>query len=149
VLEGRRPLLVEVQALVGASNSPSPRRTAQGIDTGRLALLLAVLERRVRLGQLGSSDVHTLAVGGVRLAEPGADLAVALAVASALCDVPVPADVVVFGEVGLTGEVRQVGRADERIAEAHRLGFATVLGPAGTGMPVGTLVEAMGILGLR
>jgi DNA repair protein RadA/Sms len=149
VLEGRRPLLVEVQALVGASNSPSPRRTAQGLDTGRLALLLAVLERRVRLGQLGSSDVHTLAVGGVRLAEPGADLAVALAVASALCDVPVPPDVVVFGEVGLTGEVRQVGRSDERIAEAHRLGFTTVLGPAGTGLPVGTLAEAMGVLGLR
>jgi DNA repair protein RadA/Sms len=130
VVEGRRPVLVEVQALVGRSNLPSPRRSAQGLDGGRLALLLAVLERRVGLEGLAGADVHTLAVGGVRLAEPGADLAVAMAVASAFLDVPVPAEVAVYGEVGLAGEVRRVGRGAERLAEAGRLGFTRVLGPA-------------------
>jgi DNA repair protein RadA/Sms len=148
VLEGRRPLLVEVQALVGASSTPSPRRTAQGLDAGRLNLLLAVLERRVRLADLGGLDVHTLAVGGVRLAEPGVDLAVAVAVASAIADVAVAPDVAVFGEVGLTGEVRQVGRADERVAEARRLGYTTVVGPVGAPVAVTTLPEAFEVLGL-
>ena len=143
VLEGRRPVLVEVQALVGDSNLPQPRRTAQGIDGGRLALLLAVLDRRVGLPGLGKVDVHTLAVGGVRLGEPGADLAVALAVASALLDRPVPDDLAVFGEVGLTGEVRRVGRGEERVAEAERLGFTTVLGPAAPARSVTTLAEAI------
>jgi len=93
-------------------------------------------------------DVHTLAVGGVRLAEPGADLAVAMAVASAMANVAVPADVAVLGVVGLTGEVRHVARADERVAEARRLGFTTVVGPGGASDPVTSLAEAIGLLGL-
>jgi DNA repair protein RadA/Sms len=149
VLEGRRPVLVEVQALVGASNLPSPRRSAQGLDTGRLSLLLAVLERRVGLSGLAGLDVHTLAVGGARLGEPGADLAVAVAVASAMADIAVPPDVAVFGEVGLTGEVRHVGRADERIAEAQRLGFTTVVGPGERAGSVASLSDALDRLGLR
>jgi DNA repair protein RadA/Sms len=163
VVEGRRPILVEIQALVGRSNLPSPRRSAQGLDSGRLALLLAVLERRVGLEGLASADVHTLAVGGVRLTEPGADLAVAVAVASAFLDVAVPADVAVFGEVGLAGEVRRVSRGAERLAEAGRLGFARVLGPteageaapsagrpgdAGVLVRAGTLADALGEAGL-
>lgn len=148
VVEGRRPMLVEVQALVGSSNLPSPRRSAQGLDTGRLSLLLAVLERRVGLSGLGGLDVHTLAVGGVRLTEPGADLAVAMAVVSALTDKAVPNDVALFGEVGLTGEVRSVARADERVAEARRLGFSAVVGPGNHPSPVATLDAAISALGL-
>jgi DNA repair protein RadA/Sms len=130
VLEGRRPLLVEVQALVSGSPSPSVRRQAQGLDAGRLAMLVAVLERHVGLCDLGRADLHALAVGGVRLSEPGVDLAVALALASAVTDRPLPPRLAAFGEVGLTGEVRGVGRTADRVAEAHRLGFTQVLGPA-------------------
>ena len=147
-VEGRRPVLVEVQALVGESNLPAPRRTAQGIDAGRLAMLLAVLERRVGIGGLGKLDVHTLAVGGVRLDDPGGDLAVALAVISAMTDRPVADDVVAFGEVGLTGEIRQVARTAERVAEAERLGFTTVYGPVEPALSVATLREAVIAAGL-
>ena len=129
-LEGQRPLLVEVQALTSASASGvPPRRSAQGLDAGRLALLLAVLERRCNLA-LGAHEVFASAVGGVKLTEPGADLAVCLALVSALVNQPLPADVVVFGEVGLGGELRQVAHAPRRLAEAARMGFTRAIVPA-------------------
>jgi DNA repair protein RadA/Sms len=121
-LEGQRPLLVEVQALVVSSSLPSPRRSATGFDAGRLALLLAVLERRAGV-KLSAHDVYVSTVGGVRIADPGADLAVCLAVASAITSEPVGDDVVVLGEVGLGGEVRQVAHTPRRLTEAARLGF--------------------------
>lgn len=129
-LEGQRPLLVEVQALTNQTTSGvPPRRSAQGLDAGRLALLLAVLERRADVS-LGTHEVFASAVGGVRLTEPGADLAVCLALVSALVDHPLPADVVVFGEVGLGGELRQVAHAPRRLAEAARMGFTRAIVPA-------------------
>lgn len=154
-LEGRRPILVEVQALVGSSPLASPRRTAQGIDGGRLALLLAVLERRCGFGSLARVDVHILAVGGVRISEPGADLAITLAIASALSDTALPADLVAFGEVGLGGEVRRVSRTAERVAEAQRLGYRRVLRATepdaatdGDRSAAGTLLEALRLANL-
>ncbi|MEI2704825.1 MAG: DNA repair protein RadA [Ilumatobacteraceae bacterium] len=155
-LDGQRPLLVEVQALTNlvASGAP-PRRSAQGIDSGRLALLLAVLERRARL-PVASHEVFASAVGGVRLVEPGADLAICLAVVSALTNVPIPPDVVMFGEVGLAGELRQVGHAQRRLTEAARLGFRQAIVPANSangadGIRVqraATVTEAIALLGL-
>ncbi|MFN6121192.1 MAG: DNA repair protein RadA, partial [Actinomycetes bacterium] len=107
-LEGQRPLLVEVQALTTATSAGgSPRRSAQGVDPSRLAMLLAVLERRARVTTAGL-EVYASAVGGVRLVEPGADLALVLAICSAISNQPIAPDLVVFGEVGLAGELRQV-----------------------------------------
>ncbi|MFO7281292.1 MAG: DNA repair protein RadA [Thermoanaerobacterales bacterium] len=128
VLDGQRPLLVEVQALVVPSGAPSPRRTAQGVDAGRLSQVLAVLERHAGL-DLGRCEVHVAVAGGVRVPEPGVDLAVALAVASSATGRPVPPDLVTCGEVGLGGEVRQVHRTDRRLAEAARLGFTSAVVP--------------------
>ncbi len=155
-MEGRRPLLVEVQALVASTTLAFPRRSAEGVDSGRLALLLAVLEKRVHLN-IARSDVYALAVGGVRVAEPAADLALALAVASAHADVPIGADVVACGEVGLGGELRQVGQLDRRLGEAARLGFRRAVLPASapeppagiTAVRAATLAEAVSALGLR
>ena len=139
VLEGRRPLVIEVQGLVGPPSSGSPRTVAQGVLSGRLALLLAVLERRCGL-VVSSSDVFVSTVGGLRVNEPAADLAIALALVSAQTGVPVGEDVVAFGEVGLTGELRQVPATGRRLAEAARLGFRRAVvprvvprGPAGIG----------------
>lgn len=129
-VDGQRPLVVEVQALTNpVPPGAPPRRNAQGIDPGRLALLLAVIERRARL-PLGQHEVYASAVGGVRLGETGADLGVCLAVASALTDRPVPRDLVVVGEVGLAGELRQVGHTSRRLSEASRLGFTRAIVPA-------------------
>ncbi len=130
VLEGRRPLVVEVQGLVGPATpgAGAPRRVAQGVNPGRLALLLAVLERRCGL-VLGGSDVFVSAVGGLRLHEPAADLAVALAVTSAAEATVVPDDLVAIGEVGLAGELRQVPGTERRLAEAARLGFRRAIVP--------------------
>ena len=128
VLDGQRPLLVEVQALVAPSPAPAPRRTAQGIDGGRLAQVLAVLERHAEL-PLGRCEVHVAVAGGVRVPEPGGDLAVALAVASSALARPLAADLVVCGEVGLGGELRQVHRTERRLAEAARLGFSRAVVP--------------------
>jgi DNA repair protein RadA/Sms len=128
VLDGQRPLLVEVQALAVASPAPTPRRTAQGLDTGRLAQVLAVLERHARL-QLGRHDVHVAVAGGVRVPERGADLAVALAVAASATGRAVPSELVACGEVGLGGELRQVHRTERRLAEAARLGFTRAVVP--------------------
>jgi DNA repair protein RadA/Sms len=128
-LEGQRPLLVEVQALVAPTSFVTPRRSVNGVEASRLALLLAVLEQRAGR-PLAQADVYVSAVGGVRLAEPGADLAVCLAVASSATGRVVPADLVACGEVGLGGELRQVGQMARRLAEAARLGFRTAVVPA-------------------
>jgi DNA repair protein RadA/Sms len=125
-MEGARPVLVEIQALVVSSPLPSPRRSATGFDVGRLALLLAVLDRRAGVA-LRQHDVYVSVVGGVRIADPGADLAVCLALASARTGDPVGDDVVVLGEVGLGGEVRQVAQTPRRLLEAARLGFSRAL----------------------
>lgn len=129
VLGGTRPILVEVQALCTRSSYGAPQRVSTGFDRQRLALLLAVLEKRAGV-RLSESDVFLNVVGGLRLSEPAADLAVAAALVSASCDRATPADTVYFGEVGLGGEVRAVPAADRRIAEAVRLGFDCVVGPA-------------------
>lgn len=152
-VEGHRPLLVEIQALVAQSELVQPRRSAQGLDAGRLALVLAVLARHVRL-PLTRADVYVCAVGGVRVVEPAADLPLALALVSALTRTPLAADLVACGEVGLGGELRQVGRTDRRLAEAARLGFtrALVALSAPPGIEVlraATLEEAVSLVGLR
>lgn len=129
-MEGRRALVSEVQALVAPSSLPAPRRASSGLDTARVAMMLAVLERRAGV-KVAAADVYTATVGGVRLVEPAADLAVALAVASAARDRPLPGDVVAVGEVGLAGEVRPVSAVAARLQEAARLGFRRALVPAG------------------
>jgi DNA repair protein RadA/Sms len=127
-MEGQRPLLVELQALVNKTELPMPRRSASGLDGSRLSLLVAVLERRAQVS-LGAQDVYASAVGGVRVAEPGADLALCLALASAALEVPLPSDLVALGEVGLAGELRLVSQTPRRLAEAARLGFKFALVP--------------------
>ncbi len=131
VVEGTRPMLVELQALVAPAGYGTARRTSIGVDDARLALLLAVLDRCAGIDLL-SRDVYANAVGGVRVVEPGADLAMAMAVASSRLDVALPGDVAAFGEIGLGGELRRVARADLRALEASRLGFRRLLLPAGT-----------------
>jgi DNA repair protein RadA/Sms len=127
-IEGQRPLLVEVQALTAQSALVSPRRSAQGVDANRLELLLAVLQNRCGAG-LGRADVFVSTVGGVRLADPGADLAVCLALVSAATDVALDHHLVACGEVGLGGELRQVAQTPRRLAEAARLGFRRAVVP--------------------
>jgi DNA repair protein RadA/Sms len=131
-MEGRRALTTEVQALIGAAVPGSPRRTVSGLDSARLAMVLAVLQRRCKV-QLHDREVFAATVGGARVVEPTADLAVALAVASAAHDLPLAPDLVAMGEVGLTGEVRRVGAVSRRLAEAARLGFRYALVPPGCG----------------
>ncbi|MGB8255917.1 MAG: DNA repair protein RadA, partial [Pseudonocardiaceae bacterium] len=128
VVEGKRPLLGEVQALVARSALANPRRAVSGLDSSRVAMILAVLERRGGV-PLAGFDVYTATVGGMRVVEPAADLAVALAVASAADDLLLPPHTVAIGEVGLAGEVRQVTGLRRRLAEAARLGFRHALVP--------------------
>jgi DNA repair protein RadA/Sms len=155
-LEGQRPLLVELQALTNpVSGGAPPRRSAQGVDSGRLALLLAVLERRARVS-LAGHEVYASVVGGVKLSEPGADLGMCLALVSAVANKPLPADLVVVGEVGLAGEVRQVAQVGRRLAEAARLGFTRAIVPASASAKVAgirvdtaaTINEALSLAGL-
>ncbi len=129
--DGSRSMLVEVQGLVVPSAQPQPRRSGQGVDAGRLALLLAVLQQRAGVN-LARHDVYTATVGGARLVEPAADLAVCVSLASAAFDVALPDGVVLCGEVGLGGELRQVSRVDSRVAEAVRIGARTVVVPGST-----------------
>jgi DNA repair protein RadA/Sms len=129
-LEGRRPLVAEVQGLVSPPTGPT-RRTTSGLDSQRLAMVLAVLERHCEL-PMSRHDVYAATVGGVRLAEPAADLALALALMSSLQETPLPQPTVLVGEIGLAGEVRPVAGVTRRLAEASRLGFTTALVPAGT-----------------
>lgn len=154
-LEGRRPLVVEVQSLLASNKGSQPRRVVQGVSPARVALLLAVLERCCG-ARVASRDVFVSTVGAIKVTEPAADLAIALAISSSLSGVPLPPDMAAFGEIGLAGEVRQVSRADRRLAESARLGFksavvplATPEGPEGLLLHrVGSLAEAVERLGL-
>jgi DNA repair protein RadA/Sms len=147
VVEGRRPLLGEVQALVARSTLAVPRRAVSGLDAARVAMVLAVLERRGRIS-LAEKDVFTATVGGMRVVEPAADLALALAVASAARDLPVPPDLVAVGEVGLSGEVRRVTGVERRLTEAARLGFTRALVPPDAG-PLPPEVDAVVVRDVR
>jgi DNA repair protein RadA/Sms len=139
-LEGRRPLLAEVQALVAASYMDVPRRVTSGLDASRVGMVLAVLERRAGV-KVGKSDVFAATVGGVRLTEPSADLAIALAMASSVSNLAIPQGVIAFGEVGLAGEVRPVAGIPRRITEAERMGFRRAIVPAGGA--AGTLLDGV------
>ncbi len=158
-LEGSRPLLVEVQALTNATSFGLPRRTANGVDFGRLLMIAAVLGRRVGL-RLANQDIIVNATGGIKIAEPAADLAIALAIASSFSDKGVDPELVAVGEIGLSGELRAVSHIDRRLAEAARLGFKRCLVPATSAkvshipkgikiIPVPTLKEAikLGLVG--
>jgi len=126
---GSRPVLIEVQALVGEAGYATPRRLANNLDQARLAMILAVLERRVGL-HLGTHDVYASIAGGLRVNEPAADLGIALAIASSFRNLALPAGALAFGELGLSGELRPVGATDRREAEARKLGYATIFSPA-------------------
>ncbi|MBT5374317.1 MAG: DNA repair protein RadA, partial [Rhodospirillaceae bacterium] len=127
-IEGTRPILVEIQALVAPSNLGTPRRAVVGWDSGRLAMILAVLEARCGLA-FGNHDIYLNIAGGLRVNEPAADLAAAAALVSSLKVQPLPAETVIFGEIGLSGEVRAVGQSDARLKEAAKLGFSEALIP--------------------
>jgi DNA repair protein RadA/Sms len=142
VLEGTTPLLLEVQALVSRSVLANPRRVAQGVDPGRLALLLAVVEKRTG-ARLADRDVFVNLVGGVSVEEPALDVAVAAAVVSSAADRPLPVDTALFGEVGLLGEIRAVSHPVERLREAKALGFARCVVPSSTKVPADAGVEAV------
>jgi len=131
-LEGNRPILVEIQALVNQSNFGYPKRTASGFDLNRLNLLIAVLEKRTKLN-LSDKDIYINVVGGLKLADPAADLAVAMAIASAAAGRKLDDGLVVYGEVGLGGEIRSVAQADKRVAEAKKLGFTQAVAPVQPG----------------
>ena len=157
-MEGSRPLLTDVQALVSTTVFGNPRRMASGVDQGRLALLLAVLEKRVGL-RLYDQDVYINIAGGMSLTEPAADLALCAAVASSQKNVPIGGDWAVMGEVGLAGEVRAISQAERRISECARLGFTSVVIPKynlrGLRVPdnmnvigVETVAETLAALGL-
>lgn len=146
-MEGTRPVLVEVQALVARSALGTPRRAVVGWDTGRLNMILAVLDARCGIG-LGGYDVYLNVAGGLKIGEPAADLAVAAALVSAICDRPVPGDTVVLGEIGLSGEIRAVGQMEARLKEAVKLGFANAYlprrrngGHEAAGLPGGVVLE--------
>ncbi|HEX6642522.1 MAG TPA: DNA repair protein RadA, partial [Thermoanaerobaculia bacterium] len=143
-IEGTRPLLVEVQALVGKAAYGAPQRVAQGYDRQRLSLLLAVLEKRSGIG-FGDRDVFVNVVGGLRLAETAADLAVLAAIASSALDKPLPDDAVFIGEVGLSGEARSVGQVERRLAEARRLGFTSAYVPARAMPKTGDGIRAIAV----
>ncbi|MGI9608470.1 MAG: DNA repair protein RadA [Acidimicrobiales bacterium] len=155
ILDGHRPLLVEVQALVARSALPQPRRAATGVDAKRLALILAVMERRAQLG-FGATDVYASVVGGVKITEPAADLGLALAVASSIVDRPLDQGLVACGEIGLAGELRQTAQTERRLAEAARVGFTKAVIPAGSpptpdgilGIRAETVSEALRLAGL-
>jgi DNA repair protein RadA/Sms len=129
-LDGKRPLIGEVQALIGSPASGSPRRAVSGIDSARAAMITAVLEKRAGL-PVGANDIYLSTVGGMRLTDPSSDLAVALAIASSCTDLPMPAAAIAIGEVGLAGDIRRVTGMDRRLAEAARLGFGCAVVPAG------------------
>jgi DNA repair protein RadA/Sms len=146
-MEGTRPLLVEIQALASTTSFGLPRRTANGIDFNRLLLLVAVLSKRVGL-RLFDQDVFVNVVGGLRVNEPAADLAVALSIASSFQNLPLPADLAAVGEVGLSGELRAVGHLSRRLNEAAKLGFGRCLVPATHRRP-GDLPQGMEIIPVR
>ncbi len=128
VMEGSRPLIAEVQALVSRTSFPAPRRTCDGFDYNRMCLLLAVLEKRLRL-RFSENDVYLNVAGGLRIDEPAADLSVALALLSGITDRVLPPNLIAFGEIGLSGEIRAVTHVDYRVKEAARLGFSAIMLP--------------------
>lgn len=148
-MEGRRPLLAEVQALLDQSATPQPRRATSGLDGARISMLLAVLQKRAGFN-VGKLDCYISTVGGAKISEPSADLACVIALASAAQDKPLPRKLAVFGEVGLAGEVRAVPGIRQRIAEVGRLGFTHVIvpaSPAGVGeVPAGVSVREVALL---
>lgn len=144
-IEGNRPLLVEIQALVCPTGFGTPRRMTAGVDYNRVSLILAVLEKRIGL-HLGGQDAYVNAVGGVRLDEPAADLGIALALASSFKEIPVAGGLVAVGEIGLTGEIRPVPQLEKRVLEAARLGFSVCLAPKRTGQcPAGGDMRVAGL----
>jgi DNA repair protein RadA/Sms len=155
-LEGRRPLLTEVQALAAPSFTPAVKRASHGLDLSRVLMLLAVLGRRAGV-PLANKDVYVSTVGGAKISDPAADLALAVGVASAVREQALSAPLVAFGEVGLSGEIRRVGGIERRLAEAARLGFTLALVPPGQAadfesmrvVEVATLSDALSALGLR
>jgi DNA repair protein RadA/Sms len=140
-LEGTRPLLLEIQALVARTDLAMPRRVGTGVDPKRLAMIVAVLTRHAGV-PLGTADVFVNVAGGVRIDEPGADLAVALAIASAARGAPVRDGIAAFGELGLTGRLRPAAQAERRVEECRKLGIAQVVVPEGTNLPAGDGVHA-------
>ena len=150
VMEGSRPLIAEVQALVSKTAFPAPRRTCDGFDYNRMCLLLAVLEKRLNL-RFSENDVYLNIAGGMRIDEPAADLAVALSLLSGITDRLVPERLIAFGELGLSGEVRAISHIDYRVKEAARLGFTQILLPArcvGKNLHVPDGVEIIGVRNL-
>ena len=125
-VEGTRPILIEIQALLTPTAFGMPRRTGIGIDYNRLTLLMAVLEKRAGI-PLGNQDAYVNVVSGIRLDEPATDLGIALAVASSYKNIPLPKDLVAIGEIGLTGEIRTVNSLEKRVKEADRMGFKTCI----------------------
>ena len=140
-MEGRRPLLAELQALVAPSVLPAPRRTVHGLDAGRVAMVLAVLERRCRVA-IGGRDVYASTVGGAKVSDPSADLAAAIAVASAATNATLAPRTIAIGEVGLAGELRRVPGTERRLAEAARLGFTEAVIPTEAPVAGRRLVDA-------
>lgn len=145
-MEGTRPMLMEIQALVCRSNFGMPRRTAAGLDYNRVNLLMAVLEKRLGF-PLSNYDAYVNIAGGIRLSEPAADLGIVMAVASSYKNKPVSEDTIVFGEVGLSGEIRAVTMPEQRVAEAKKLGFKTCVIPEVSMKAVGTVsgIEVLGV----
>jgi DNA repair protein RadA/Sms len=139
-LEGTRPIMLEIQALVSPTDLAMPRRVATGVDPKRLAMIVAVLARHARL-PLGTADVFVNVAGGVRIDEPGADLAIALAIASAARGVAVTEGLAAFGELGLTGRLRAATQAERRLEECAKLGFSKALVPKGTPSRSGVTLE--------
>jgi DNA repair protein RadA/Sms len=143
--EGNRPILVEIQALVSSASYGTPQRVAGGIDNKRLALLLAILEKRIGL-PMGGNDVFVSIAGGLKLNEPAVDLAVLAAIVSSLKDIPIDSEMVAVGEVGLSGEVRPVGLIERRVAEAAKLGFKRIIVPHRNLEGIGSAdIEAIGV----
>ena len=148
VMEGARPVLAEVQALLTPTAFGNPRRSTNGFDYNRAMLLMAVLEKRGGLA-VNTCDAYVNVIGGLNLDEPGADLAAILALASSFRDKPVPADLVAVGEVGLTGELRAVSAINQRLAEIHRLGFEKCLVPKGRGKQAVVAPEGLQLIPVR
>jgi len=146
-MEGTRPMLMEIQALVCKSSFGMPRRTAAGLDYNRVNLLMAVLEKRAGL-PLSSYDAYVNIAGGIRMNEPAADLGIVMAIASSYKNKPVSEDAIVFGEVGLSGEVRAVIMPEQRVAEAKKLGFKTCILPEVLVKGLGQ-VEGIEVIGVR
>jgi DNA repair protein RadA/Sms len=150
IIEGSRPLLVEIQALTNATSFGMPRRTANGVDYNRLLMITAVLSRRLGM-KLGNQDIMVNVTGGLKIDEPAADLGIALAIASSFRDTSVDRGLAVIGEIGLSGELRAVPQLDRRITEAARLGFKRILTPKAGGKitPLPKDIEIMAFNSLR